>query len=105
MKYIALSEGNVVISTIIPKSERIDDSRTFLGEGFIEVEETHDSDELLNYKYDSSAEADGIKTAASFTAPGVDSSGKARWFDPTNGKLMQNTYSEGGGITGSEEVT
>tara|TARA_R100000234_G_scaffold1333_1_gene1162 strand:- start:516 stop:833 length:318 start_codon:yes stop_codon:yes gene_type:complete len=105
MKYVGLSEGNVVISTIIPKSERIDENRTFLGEGYIEVEETHDSDELLYYKYDSTAEADGIKTAASFTSPGLDSSGKDRWFDTTNGKLMQNTYSEGGAITGSEEVT
>ena len=108
MKYIAISNGSVVTTTITPKSHWIDESanRTFVGEGHIEVNEEILDNDLLGHKYDSSAEEQDIKTSASFTNAGVDSIGRERWFDLESGNLMQNTYdAETGAITGQEQVT
>ena len=105
MKFLQLTNGNVVEATIQPKNEWIDKAanRSFAGEGFIQVNDNIDEPSLLGHKYDASAESETIKTESSFTAPGVDASGKARWFDAETGILTQNTY-ENGVITGSEAV-
>lgn len=108
MKYVKLTNGNVVESAVTPTSSYIDKSanRTFVGEGHIEVDETISDSELLEKKYDNTAEEQDIKTLDSFTSAGVDSTGVARWFDWETGNLMQNTYdSETGAITGQEQVT
>tara|TARA_Y100001937_G_C7089510_1_gene316998 strand:- start:601 stop:927 length:327 start_codon:yes stop_codon:yes gene_type:complete len=108
MKFIKLTNGNVVISAVTPKSAWIDQkaNRSFVGEGHIEVDETISDGELLEKKYDSTAEEQDIKTLDSFTGAGVDNTGVARWFDWETGNLMQYTYdSETGAITGQEQVT
>ena len=106
MKFLQLTKGKIVEATIQPKSEWIDKSanRTFAGEGFIQLNDSLDESTFLGHKYDPSAESETIKTADSFTSPGVDSNGKPRWFDSETGTLTQNTYDSNGVITGSEAV-
>ena len=107
MKYLKLSDGSVVIATVMPKSNYIDKEadRTFTGEGYMKVQESISDDNLLLKKFDSSAESENIKTLDSFTSPGVDSQNKPRWFDWDSGVLMQYTYDSNNQITGEEEVT
>ena len=107
MKYIKITEGNIVIATVKPISSWIDQSanRTFIGEGYIEVQENINDENLLRHKFDPSAETEDIKTVASFENAGTDSNGMLRWFDESTGVLMQNTYDADGIITGSEEVS
>ena len=106
MKFVSISNGGVVTGAITPKSQWIDQAanRSFVGEGHVEVNETISDGELLNKKYDSSAESDDVKTLDSFEDPGVDSNGFARWFDWETGVKYQNTYDENGLITGQEQV-
>ena len=107
MKYIKITEGNVVVATVTPLSSWIDESanRTFVGEGYIEVQEDIDDTLLLRHKFDASAEAEDIKTTDSFQNAGTDSNGRPRWFDETTGNLMQYTYDSDGAITGEEQVS
>jgi len=106
MKYIKVSDGNVVLATVIPKSSWIDKAadRTFVGEGYIEVNENILDNNLLLHKYDSSAEEESVKTVASFTSAGVDAQGNQRWFTEDTGVLMQYTYNADNQIIGEEEV-
>ena len=106
MKFVKVSDGNVVLATVMPTSSWIDKAadRTFVGEGYIEVNESVLDDDLLLHKYDSSAEEESIKTVASFTSPGVDAKGKKRWFAEDTGVLMQYTYNADNQIIGEEEV-
>tara|TARA_R100001510_G_C7631830_1_gene190557 strand:- start:41 stop:361 length:321 start_codon:yes stop_codon:yes gene_type:complete len=106
MKYVKISNGNVVLATVMPTSSWIDKAadRTFVGEGYIEVNESVLDDALLLHKYDSSAEEESIKTVASFTSPGVDDKGNKKWFVEDTGVLMQYTYNADNQITGQEEA-
>ena len=107
MKYIKITDGKVVVATVTPISSWIDESanRSFIGEGYIEVQEEISDEDLLRHKYDPSAEEEDIKTTDSFENAGTDGNGRPRWFDESTGVLMQNTYEENGAITGSEEVS
>jgi hypothetical protein len=107
MKFVKLSNGNIELATVIPTSSWIDKAtnRTFVGEGYIEVEESVTDDNLLLHKYDSSAESETTKTADSFTSAGLDAKGNKRWFVQETGVLMENTYNTDNQITGSQEVT
>ena len=106
MKYIKTSSGGVVVTVIQPSSQWIDEAnnKSFVNQGHVEVNDSIADNDLLLKKYDGSAESEDIKTLDSFTAPGVDSLNKPRWFDWETGNLMQNTYDSDNQITGEEEV-
>ena len=91
MKYIKVTAGSVCVATVIPISEWIDESagRKFVDEGYIEIDESIEDDEVLDKKYDPSAEESSIKTADSFTSPGVDSNGYKRWYNHDDGNNEQ----------------
>ena len=77
MKFVKLTTGNVAEATVVPISEWIDkaNNRSFAGEGYIQITESIEDTEVLTGLYNSSAEADGIKTVSSFTLPTTDSNG------------------------------
>tara|TARA_R100001463_G_scaffold130936_1_gene190679 strand:+ start:23044 stop:23364 length:321 start_codon:yes stop_codon:yes gene_type:complete len=106
MKFVKLTTGNVAEATVVPISEWIDkaNNRSFAGEGYIQITESIEDTEVLTGLYNSSAEADGIKTVSSFTLPTTDSNGKKRWYDKDTGVLKQYTYNDEGVITGSENA-
>ena len=106
MKYIKLSEGNVVIATVEPLSEWIDkaNDRSFIGEGYVEIEQTIQDRDVLKSLYDSSAESQDIKTMDSFTYPTTDERGNERFYNLDTGVLEQYTYSDEGYITGKENA-
>ena len=107
MKYINLSNGNVVLGTIMPISEWIDKdaNRKFVDEGHILVDSTIADEDLLLTKYDPSAEEQDEKTKDSFISAGVDAKGNERWFDLENGKHMEYTYNSDNQIDGEQEVS
>ena len=98
MKYVKLSSGNIAIATVMPTSSWIDKkaNRTFVDEGYIEVDVDTNDDNLLLHKFDSSDN--------SFTNAGVDSVGNKRWFDLDTGVLYEYTYNSDNQITGNQEV-
>ncbi|QDP60641.1 MAG: hypothetical protein Unbinned1469contig1000_20 [Prokaryotic dsDNA virus sp.] len=106
MKYVKLTTGNVVIATVEPLSEWIDEAnnRSFIGEGYIEIEQTIQDRDVLKCLYDSSAEEQDIKTMDSFTYPTTDANGNERFYNEETGVLEQYTYSEEGYITGKENA-
>lgn len=103
VKYFKPTAGNVVEHIVEPYGPVIEGDRTFVGEGYVEIELSV-GDEILGNLYDPSAESEDKKTAASFTAPGVDSNGFAQWYDPATGNLMQFTYDEQGAPDGEQQV-
>lgn len=104
MKYIKLSEGNVAVATVQPSSTVIEGDRTFISEGYIEIDTSIEDREVLKCLYDSSAEAQSVKTMASFTYPTTDAQGNERFYNLETGVLEQYTYNEDGYITGKENA-
>lgn len=106
MKYVKISTGNVVLATVEPLSEWIDEAnnRSFIGEGYIEIEQTIQDRDVLKCLYDSSAETQSVKSMASFTYPTTDDNGNERFYNQETGVLEQYTYSQEGYITGKENA-
>lgn len=104
MKYVKVTEGNVVVATVQPSSSVIEGDRTFISEGYVEIDPNIEDRQVLKCLYNSSAEAQSVKTMASFTYPTTDAQGNERFYNHDTGVLEQYTYQEDGYITGKENA-